>query len=74
MKTKENCSFVLLSLVCAYLTCTNLRLLLVMVAWEQVGDDDGSQRSQEGTSVVGRRGLLPDHHLQRHPSGHHVYG
>ncbi|TNN48152.1 ORM1-like protein 1 [Liparis tanakae] len=43
-----------------------------MVAWEQVGDGDGSQRSHEGTSVVGRRGLLPDHHLQRHPSGHHV--
>lgn len=45
---------------------TNLRLLLVMVAREKVGDSTGPQCSKEGTSVILHAGLLPNNHLERH--------
>lgn len=50
----------------AFFPLTNLWLLLVMVAGEQVGNGAGPQRSNEGTSVIGHLGLLPNHHLQQY--------
>lgn len=44
---------------------TYLWLLLLVVAREQVGNGAGAQGSKEGTSVIGHRGLLPNHHLQQ---------
>lgn len=44
---------------------TNLRLLLVMVARDQVGNSTGPQCGEEGASVIGHFGLLPKHHLER---------
>lgn len=54
------------SLISAVFPLTNLWLLLVMVAREQVGNGAGPQRSNEGASVIGHLGLLPNHHLQQY--------
>lgn len=48
---------------------TNLWLLLMTVAGKQVGDDAAAQRGNEGTSVIGHLGLLPNHHLQQYDTG-----
>lgn len=45
---------------------TDLRLLVAMLEGEQVGCGRRSERCQEGPSVIGHPGLLPDHRLKPH--------
>lgn len=40
-----------------------------MVAGEQVGGGAGPQRSEQGASVIGHLGLLPDYHLEQYDTG-----
>lgn len=57
----QNCSVTLTSVPPE----TNLRLLLAMVAREQVDNDTATQRGNERAPVIWDFGLLPHRHLQQ---------